>query len=102
MGATARVHSAGRLGWGVSPEELAKLFETASERWAMMTSIADPGKVDRYADAMRLCQMLAGSIRMATLDEAEFVGTIAQLVGEMESLKFCTRCGQKLTFGIVF
>lgn len=67
-----------------------------------MTSIADPGKLDRYADAMRLCQTLAASIRMALTDEAEFTGGLAQLVGEMESMKFCTNCGRKLTFGIVF
>jgi NADH pyrophosphatase NudC (nudix superfamily) len=86
---------------GVSPEELAKLFETASERWAMMTSIADPGKLDEYTDALRLCKTLAISIRMASVDEAEFVGELAQLIEEMESLKFCTHCGRKLTFGIV-
>jgi len=67
-----------------------------------MTSIADPGKLDQYADAIRLCQTLAASIRMAIADEAEFTSEIAQLVGEMESMKFCTHCGRKLTFGIVF
>jgi hypothetical protein len=86
----------------MTAEELAQLFETASERLGrLMSSIADPTKSKQgYADAMRMCQMLAMSIRIANTDEETFSRELAQLVGEMEDAKFCIHCGQKLAYGI--
>ena len=85
----------------MTAEELAKLFETASERVGMlMSSIADPAKLQGYAEAVRLCQTLAMSIRIGAVDEAEFASTVAQLVGEMERARLCIHCGQKLTYGV--
>jgi NADH pyrophosphatase NudC (nudix superfamily) len=85
----------------VTAEELAKLFETAGERLGiLMSSIADPAKLQGYAEGVRLCQTLAMSIRIAAVDEAEFASTLAQLVDEMERARFCIHCGQKLTYGL--
>jgi predicted RNA-binding Zn-ribbon protein involved in translation (DUF1610 family) len=36
---------------------------------------------------------------MALVDDTEFVND-TQLSVEMESAKFCTKCGEKLTFGV--
>ena len=74
----------------MTAEELAQLFETANERLGvLMSSIGDPATLQGYAEGMRVCQMLAMSIRIGSVAQTEFASQLPQVVGEMERSKFC-------------